>query len=73
MEGTPHASLSGPVDPSVRAFSERLKFTVRRHNFTKKSSRQAVEGGGGTWDAKQGRALDFEHFGVRLRRQTPFG
>ena len=26
-----------------------------------------------TWDAKEGRALDFEHFDVRLRRQAPLG
>ena len=27
--------LLGPVDPSFRAFSGRLKFTVRRHKFKK--------------------------------------
>ena len=27
--------LFGPVDPSSRAFSGRLKFTVRRHKFNK--------------------------------------
>jgi len=26
-------SLSGPVDPSFRALSGRLQFTVRRHSF----------------------------------------
>ena len=29
--------LLGPVDPSFRALSERLKFTVRRHRFNKDS------------------------------------
>jgi len=27
-------SLLGPKDPSFRALSERLKFTVRRHKFS---------------------------------------
>jgi len=31
------ASLSGPVDPSFRALSGRLKFTVRLHKFNKGS------------------------------------
>ena len=31
------SSLLGPVDPSFRAFSGRLKFTVRRHVFDQKS------------------------------------
>ena len=30
--------LDGPVDPSFRALSGRLKFTVRRHKFNKDSS-----------------------------------
>ena len=30
-------SLSGPIDPSFRALSRRLKFTVRRHTFNKDS------------------------------------
>ena len=30
-------SLLGPVDPSFRALSGRLKFTVRRHQFNKDS------------------------------------
>ena len=29
------SSLLGPVDPSFRALSGRLKFTVRRHKFNK--------------------------------------
>ena len=28
-------SLLGPVDPSFRALSERLKFTIRRHQSNK--------------------------------------
>ena len=33
---TPHScSLSGPVDPSLRALFGRLKFTVRRHKCNK--------------------------------------
>ena len=31
------SSLSGPVDPSFRALSGRLKFTVRRYEFNKDS------------------------------------
>ena len=31
------SSLSGPVDPSFRALSGRLEFTVRRHKFNKDS------------------------------------
>ena len=31
------SSLLGPVDPSFRALSGRLKFTVRRHKFDKHS------------------------------------
>ena len=31
------SSLSGPVDPSFRALSGRLKFTIRRHKFNKDS------------------------------------
>ena len=31
------SSLLGPVDSSFRAFSGRLKFTVRRHKFNKDS------------------------------------
>ena len=30
-------SLNGPVDPSFRAISGRLKLTVRRHKFNKYS------------------------------------
>ena len=37
------SSLLGPVDPSFRALSGRLMFTVRRHKFNKDSvSLQAV-------------------------------
>ena len=32
------SSLLGPVDPSFRALSGSLKFTVRRHKFNKDSS-----------------------------------
>ena len=40
-------SLLGPVDPSFRALSGRLKFTVRRHKFNKDScSRRAFRGPG---------------------------
>jgi len=31
------SSLVGPVDPSFRALSGRLEFTVRRHKFNKDS------------------------------------
>ena len=41
----------GPVDPSFRALSGRLKFTVRRHTFDKDSLRQDQGGAG----AAQGR------------------
>ena len=39
LEGVHRVSLSllGPVDPSFRALSGRLKFTVRRHKFNKDS------------------------------------
>ena len=37
MEATRQFCLSGPVDPSVRALSGRLKFAVRRHKFNKDS------------------------------------
>jgi len=43
------SSLLGPVVPSVRALSGRLKFTVRRHQFNKDSlpsSRDRVRPGG---------------------------
>jgi len=36
LEGV-SSSLLGPVDPSFRALSGRLKFTVRRHKFNKDS------------------------------------
>ena len=34
---TLQASLFNPVDPSFRALSGRLKFTIRRHKFNKES------------------------------------
>jgi len=37
LNGTDASSRPGPVDPSFRAFSGRLKFTVRRHKFNKDS------------------------------------
>jgi len=44
------SSLLGPVDPSFRALSGRLKFTVRRHKFNKDSlllrEARALEGTG---------------------------
>ena len=36
--------LSGPVVPSFRALSGRLKFTVRRHTFNKEGLLPASEG-----------------------------
>ena len=35
------SSLLGPVDPSFRALSGRLEFTVRRHKFNKDSLSRA--------------------------------
>ena len=35
--------LLGPVDPSFRALSGRLKLTVRRHKFNKDSRSKALE------------------------------
>ena len=40
VRGSPagkHSSRVGPVDPSFRALSGRLKFTVRRNKFNKDS------------------------------------
>ena len=37
------SSLLGPVDPSFRALSGRLKFTVRRHKFNKDSLSSKVK------------------------------
>jgi hypothetical protein len=41
------SSLLGPVDPSFRALSRRLTFTVRRHKFNAESLPFADEGGEG--------------------------
>jgi len=37
-----YGSLLGPVDPSFRALSGRLEFTVRRHKFNKDSLRYGL-------------------------------
>ena len=51
--------LLGPVDPSFRAPSGRLKFTVRRHKFNKDSPSLEGEGCTGPPKVNWGGVKDF--------------
>ena len=52
---TPLDSLLGPVDPSFRALSGCLKFTVRRHKFNKDSLSVGLDGSASGGKGSKGR------------------